>query len=81
MNVQKLKDALADLGIRHDAVSINELDTAAEQYRLEKISGFWTVYYSERGAMIGTRKFLHEEDACIYLLDLLKSDPTTRIAR
>jgi hypothetical protein len=81
MNVQKLQDALADLGIRRGALSINELDTADEQYRLEKISGFWTVYYSERGGMVGTRKFLHEEDACLYLLDLLKSNPTARIAR
>jgi hypothetical protein len=39
------------------------------------------VYYSERGGMVGTRKFLHEEDACLYLLDLLKSNPTARIAR
>jgi hypothetical protein len=81
MHIWKLRDALAELGIRPGAVSIDGLDATDNQYRLEKKDGFWTVYYFERGGIAGARKFLHEEDASSYLLDLLKSDPTTRIAR
>jgi len=81
VNIRKLRDALTALGVRHGAVSIDGLDITDEQYRLEKEKGFWTVYYSERGGMVGTRKFLDEEDSCNHLLDLVKSDPTTRIAR
>jgi hypothetical protein len=81
MNIQELRIVLAKCGARPDAVSINGVGATEEQYRLENQNEFWIVYYFERGNTVGLREFHDEADACDYLLDLLKRDPTTRVAR
>ena len=38
----------------------------------------WSVYYSERGLESGLKLFASEEEACEYLLKLLRDDPTMK---
>jgi hypothetical protein len=78
MDLTELRIALADLGVRSDAFAINGVGNTEEQYRLEGDGNSWTVYYYERGQSIEPRYFSTESEACCYLLNLLKRDPTTR---
>ena len=41
----------------------------------------WVVYYSERGLQTGNEFFKTESEACIYLLEELRSDPTVKSDR
>jgi hypothetical protein len=49
----------------------------SEQYVLAISPGGWAVYYSERGNEPGRREFDTEDEACRYLLETLRADPTT----
>lgn len=49
-----------------------------ERYVLSKERNVWSVYYSERGIMTNLHVFETESDACLYLLQQLLNDPTTR---
>lgn len=50
-----------------------------ERYTLFNQGGIWYVYYSERGLQTGKRSFATESEACGYLLDLMRDDPTTKV--
>ena len=39
----------------------------------------WVVYYSERGLLTGKRAFPTEVEACLYVLETLRSDPTVNV--
>jgi len=81
MNITDLPNALAANGIRSEVVCFNGVRTAAEQYCIEKRGSVWVVYYFERGDETGLKQFGNEEEACSYLINLLKRDPTTHFRR
>lgn len=39
----------------------------------------WFVYYSERGLQTGKRAFPTEAEACLYMLESRRSDPTVKV--
>jgi hypothetical protein len=78
MKVPELRRALAALGVQRRAVSIDGVEVAEEQYRLERDGSFWAVYYYERGNKNELRHFAGEEEACEHFLRIVRNDPTTR---
>ena len=77
MTRDELAGILAAERIRPDAYALGDVGRD-ECYVLDDAGGTWEVFYSERGQKGSLRSFRREEDACRYLLDLLRSDPTTR---
>ena len=77
MNRATLRKKLKAEGVRDDAYSVHD-DIADESYVLEKGTGYWSVYYCERGVRTGERIFQSEEDACAHMYELLRADPTTK---
>jgi hypothetical protein len=77
MNKKELLQVLSRENIREDAFDLNggHLD---ETYTLAEASGHWFVYYSERGLESGRKEFDTEAEACEYLLNKLRDDPTAR---
>ena len=75
MNIKQLARELVENRIIADAVKIGAgLPVANEQYCIVENSGNWEVYYAERGQKGSLRIFGSEEDACAYLLSILKQD-------
>lgn len=77
MNRNELSVVLSREGIRSDAYDLSG-GCGDERYCLEVSQGVWSVYYSERGIQSGRRDFASESDACEYLFQILKNDPSTR---
>ena len=77
MNRRKLQDSLTALGVRPDAYSLNG-GYPNESYVLSYDGRRWSVYYSERGQASGVKEFETESEACAYILQLIKSDSSTR---
>ena len=77
MNKAQLVEALRNEGIRDDAYDLTG-GHQSETYTLGEADGDWFVYYSERGTESGKREFASESEACEYILELLRKDPTTR---
>ena len=78
MNRQELREALRSECIRDDAYDLNG-GHLPEKYTLGEADGKWFVYYSERGLESGKQEFASETDACTYLLNKLKKDPTAYV--
>lgn len=64
-------------GIRPDAYDL-EKTQKDEVYCLERVFSGWVVYYRERGIHRDESIFSSENDACLFFLDLVLRDPTTR---
>jgi hypothetical protein len=79
MTKDDLRRETKRLGIRPDAFSLDNVD-ANETYVLAFDGRKWRVYYSERGQESDVRQFDGESEACDYLLQLLLTDFSTRIA-
>jgi hypothetical protein len=77
MNKDELKRILLDEHVRTDAYDLDG-GRGSEQYTLRESSGQWSVFYSERGLQTGLRQFYTENDACEYMLELLRNDASTR---
>jgi len=77
VNRQDLLEILREELIRDDAYDL-EGGHVPEVYTLGEAHGRWFVYYSERGLETGRRDFASESEACQYLLEVLRKDPTTR---
>ncbi len=77
MNKDELSRILKQEGFRPDAYDLEGGDQD-ERYCLGESRGVWSVYYSERGLQSGKRDFGGEKEACEYLLQLLRKDPSTR---
>jgi len=77
MNKQQLREILSKECIRDD---VYDLDGGHpdEVYTLHEQNGCWLVYYSERGLKSEKKEFGTESEACEYLLNKLREDPTTR---
>ena len=75
MNLRELRDYLESHGVHPDAVSIGAgLPYESERYCIVEEGGHWVVYYSERGSKGGLTEFRTEDEACRYLVDLLRQD-------
>lgn len=77
MTIIELKAILTQEGIDEKAYEL-EGGMPTERYTLSKEGRSWCVYYSERGLQTGKKFFDLESDACRYLLDQLRADPTAR---
>ena len=78
MNKQELRKRLMEEGVMESAYSL-EGGLPWDQYVLsEDSAGNWSVYYSERGEKLGLRTFRTEDEACLYMLQRILADPTTR---
>jgi hypothetical protein len=77
MTKQELRDVLHREGFRESSFDLDG-GLLSERYTLARDRQTWSVYYSERGLQTGKRNFATESDACEYLLNELRQDPTTR---
>ena len=75
-NRQQLGDILHREGINPNTYALDG-GHPSERYVLDIRPGGWAVYYSERGLESERREFDSKDEACNYLLDKLRSDPTT----
>ena len=64
-------------GIHPDVYSL-EGGLYEDRLRIDEEYGQWAVYYVERGKRLNERKFAGEDDACRYLLELLRNDRSAR---
>jgi len=75
-NRQEVGEVLRREGINPGAYALDG-GHPSERYVIDIRPGGWAVYYSERGLESGRREFDREDEACRYLLDQLRKDPTT----
>ena len=79
MNRDELARRLLREGFRSDLCSLDGgFPPLLEGFMLKKSSGRWTVEYYERGMTRTLAEYSTEEEACEYLYETLKDDPTTR---
>ncbi len=78
MNCDELRQVLAAKGIRPRSYSL-EGGSPEDRYCIEKSSGGWSVYYSERGNRNDERWFETEDDACEEFMRRVLADPSTRV--
>jgi hypothetical protein len=78
LNRQELREALRRERIREDAYDLDG-GHLLETYTLGEANDKWFVYYSERGLESGKKEFASETEACEYLLNKLKNDPTAHV--
>lgn len=78
MNKEELRQALRKEAIREDAFDLDG-GHLSETYTLSESYGRWFVYYSEKDLESGKKEFASQAQACEYLLNLLRNDPTTRV--
>ena len=74
----QLQRELEDSGVRPDAYSID--GPSEEAYCLSRSGQNWVVFYYERGIETGKKTFSSENEACEYLLRIVRKDPTTKRA-
>jgi hypothetical protein len=77
VTLDELSRTLMELGIRPRSYSLQG-GTPDDRYCLERSSGGWAVYYSERGLRNDEQWFATEDEACQDLLRRVLADPTTR---
>lgn len=77
MNRAELRETLDADGIRPDAYSL-EGGLYEDRLCIDEDYGVWEVYYVERGKRWNQRRFDTEDEACRYLLDLLRQDRSAR---
>jgi hypothetical protein len=71
--------------LRHERVKDSSYSLAASNFDpdealcLRQEGREWCVYYSERGLRTGRRAFPTESEACLFMLESLRSDPTVKV--
>ena len=75
MSKHELRETLRREGVRDDAYNLDG-GYADETLTLDEANGHWFVYYCERGTRTGPTEFATEAEACVYLLNKLRKDPT-----
>src|SRR5438309_6933851 len=78
MNRDELRRILNKRGIRARSYSLDG-GSANDRYCIERSSGGWATFYSERGNRNDERWFSTEDEAGRDLLERLLADPTTRV--
>ena len=80
MNRKDLQEALQREHIKERCYSLEAKNfDPDEALCLRQEEGHWVVFYSERGLKTGKRAFATEAEACLYMLETLRFDPTTRV--
>ena len=69
----ELKKLLVQNNVKTDSYSLDG-GLPNEAFCLNKFSGVWEVYYSERGCKSGLKEFNSEDEACKYLYKLMLQD-------
>lgn len=77
MNKQLLREILQRDGFRENCYDL-EGGLLPERLTLGDEAGRWCVYYSERGLQSGKRYFATESEACEYLLNELRDEPSAK---
>ncbi len=77
MNIKELKMILERKNYNPYPYSLEGINPY-ECYCLEKTYNIFHVFYNERGKRVGEKTFKSEDEACRYLYEKLKGDPTTR---
>ena len=77
MDRGELKNQLDGLSVDPRSYSLDG-SLANDAMILEHVYGKWIVFYSERGERNDEATFLTEADACKYIFDLLKDEPSVR---
>jgi hypothetical protein len=73
MSIEELKDLLKRKNVPLDLVAFLDGGTPLkEQLCLSFERGMWEVYYYERGNKINLHRFLNEDEACMYLIEMIK---------
>jgi len=75
----ELQETVDDLGISKNAYSLEGGSRGNKYVLSQEAMGKWSVYYCERGLILGKRIFDNEDDACDYFLRTVMSDPTVFI--
>ena len=74
MDISYLIKTLDEMGVPKRYYSINE-NLASDTYILNEIYGKWEYFYfDEKGNRNNYHIFENENDACIYMLDILKTE-------
>lgn len=74
MDIQELEKKLTELRVPSHYYSIND-NVSADTYILNKVYNYWEFFYiDERGGRNDYRKFNNENDACVYMLEVLKKE-------
>jgi hypothetical protein len=80
MNREQLRHVLCDERIRDSTYSLTAANFDPDEALCLRPEGNgWAVYCSERGLQTGKILFSCESDACSYVLEQLRGDPTTRV--
>lgn len=74
MNLAELRALLDREGVDPTcyALDAREMGTRVEAYRIGIHHKHWCVWYSERGMMLDEHRFASEDEACRYLLEVLR---------
>jgi hypothetical protein len=81
MDRESLKHVLQAEHISPQAYDLGDGAPENESYVMRESYGIWSVFYSERGLESGKHEFDSEAEACQYLFETLKNDPTTRVRK
>lgn len=77
MNKKDLRKILDREGFRPDCYDLDG-GLLPERLTLANEGSRWAVYYSERGEQTGKRHFDTESEACEYLLEELRDEPSAK---
>jgi hypothetical protein len=80
MDRQELRRMLGQEGVKDSTYSLAASNFDPDEALCLRQEGHeWVVYYSERGLRTGKRGFPTEAEACLYVLETLRSDPTVKV--
>ncbi len=80
MNRKELQETLRRERIKDSTYSLEAKNfDPDEALCLRKEGNEWFVYYSERGLQTGKTSFQSDADACSYMLEALRTDPTVKV--
>jgi len=78
MNRKQLENEFQKSGVRADAYSL--FGTLKDDaHIIDEIYGKWIVFYFERGSRSNEQEFSTENEACQYLLELLRDEPSVKL--
>ena len=78
MNKSELRDILIKENFKPSAYSLDQ-QLVDEALCLRCNDNGWFVFYSERGQQVGKEYFDDESSACVFFLEEMRSDPTTKV--
>ena len=78
MNISELSELLSREGFRPSSYSLGD-EIKDEALCLRHDERGWSVFYSERGLQTGKKVFGDESSACIFFIEKIRADPTTRL--